>query len=75
MDRWTRRSILRTSHPEVSVATFGGKLIDPLVAKDSFLRASPIFPQKGAKRPPGLQDMFPLLVAILELGPPVERLE
>ena len=31
-------------------ATFG-KMIDPLVVKDSFLRGSPIFSQKVAKRP------------------------
>ena len=32
-------------------ATFGGKMIDPLVVKDSFLRGSPIFSQQVAKRP------------------------
>ena len=33
-------------------ATLGGKMIDPLVVKDSFLRGSPIFSQKVATRPP-----------------------
>ena len=33
------------------VATFYGKLIDPLVVKDSFLRGSPILSQKVAKIP------------------------
>ena len=33
-------------------ATFCGKLFDPHVVKDSFLRGSPILSQKVAKRPP-----------------------
>ena len=33
-------------------ATFGGKMIDPLVVKHSLLRELPIFSQKVAKRPP-----------------------
>ena len=33
-------------------ATFGGQLVDPLVVKDSFLRGSPIVPQKVAKKRP-----------------------
>ena len=33
-------------------ATFGGKLIDPLVVKDSFLGVSQIFSEKVAKGPP-----------------------
>ena len=33
-------------------ATFYGKMIDPLVVKDSFLRGSPIFWTKVAKRHP-----------------------
>ena len=33
------------------LAAFGGKLIDPLVVEDSFLRGSPIFLQKVAKIP------------------------
>ena len=32
-------------------ATVGGKMIDPLVVKDSFFEGSPIFSQKVAKRP------------------------
>ena len=35
------------------LAAFGGKMVDPLVVKDSFLRGSPIFSQQVAKRPPG----------------------
>ena len=33
-------------------ATFGGKMIEPVAVKDSFLRGSPTFSQKVAKRPP-----------------------
>ena len=32
------------------LATFGGKMMDPLVVKDSFLRGSPIFSQQVAKK-------------------------
>ena len=65
-----------------SLATFGGKLIDPLVVKGSFFRGSPIFPPKVAKRPAhlsglshfsgdhfggNLANVFPFLVACSEV--------
>ena len=58
-------------------ATFG-KMIDPLVVKDSFSRGSPIFSQKVAKRPPclgssGLEPVRGLLRRFLFVGGPVEK--
>ena len=39
-------------------ATFGGKMIGPLVVKDSFLRGSPNFSQKVAKKTPPAPSHF-----------------